>query len=50
MNILQSFGSWCRYRRTVKALNNLSTYELNDLGINRGDIHSIAWRFSRKSL
>ncbi|KEG20647.1 DUF1127 domain-containing protein [Bartonella bacilliformis] len=49
MGILRSFKSWCRYRRTVKALNSLSTYDLNDVGINRGDIRSVAKRFSCES-
>ncbi len=49
MNILRSYSNWRRYRRTVNALSDLSTYELNDLGINRGDIDSIARRYSRKS-
>lgn len=50
MNILRSYSKWRRYRRTVKALSHLSTYELNDLGICRGDIDSIARRDSYKSL
>ncbi|MET3589138.1 uncharacterized protein YjiS (DUF1127 family) [Bartonella silvatica] len=49
MNILRSYNNWRRYRRTVKALSNLSTYELNDLGICRGDIHSVARHHSRRS-
>ncbi|EJF79160.1 hypothetical protein MCQ_00701 [Candidatus Bartonella washoeensis Sb944nv] len=49
MNILRSYSNWRRYRRTVNALRHLSTYELNDLGINRGDIDSIARQCSRRS-
>ncbi|WP_144751637.1 MULTISPECIES: DUF1127 domain-containing protein [Bartonella] len=50
MNILHSYSNWRRYRRTVKALSRLSTYELNDLGIYRGNIDSVARRYSYKSL
>ncbi|KEC55987.1 DUF1127 domain-containing protein [Bartonella koehlerae] len=49
MNILRSYSKWRRYRRAVNALNRLSTYELNDLGIHRGDTDSIARWCSRKS-
>ncbi|UJM32374.1 DUF1127 domain-containing protein [Bartonella henselae] len=49
MNILHSYSKWRRYRRTVNALSRLSTYELNDLGIQRGDIDSIARQCSRNS-
>lgn len=44
MKLLRSFNNWRRYRNTVNELNRLSTYELNDLGINRSQIRSIAWR------
>lgn len=50
MNILRSYSNWRRYRRTVEALSHLSTRELNDLGICRGDIASVARRHSYKSL
>ncbi|WP_208437090.1 DUF1127 domain-containing protein [Bartonella taylorii] len=49
MNILRSYNNWRRYRRTVNALSHLSTYELNDLGIYRGNIDSIARLYSHKS-
>lgn len=49
MNILRSYSNWRRYRRTVNALSRLSMYELNDLGICRGDIDAVARRYSRKS-
>ncbi|VEJ44528.1 Uncharacterized conserved small protein [Bartonella vinsonii] len=49
MSILRSYSNWRRYRRTVKALSHLSTDELNDLGIYRGDINSIARYYSRRS-
>ncbi|WP_083868427.1 DUF1127 domain-containing protein [Bartonella queenslandensis] len=49
MNILRSYSNWRRYRRTVNALSRLSTYELNNLGICRGDIDAVARRYSRTS-
>jgi uncharacterized protein YjiS (DUF1127 family) len=30
------------YNRTYKELSQLTNFELNDIGISRGDIHSIA--------
>lgn len=47
MNILRSFNSWRRYRTTVNELNRLSVHELNDLGISRGEITTIARRAAR---
>jgi uncharacterized protein YjiS (DUF1127 family) len=38
---------WRRYRETVRELQNLSTRELNDLGIHRGDISRLAREASR---
>lgn len=49
MHILRSYNRWRRYRRTVDALNGLSSHELSDLGINRGDINLIAWHSVHKS-
>jgi uncharacterized protein YjiS (DUF1127 family) len=42
MNIARSFNNWRKYRQTVAELGRMSTRELNDLGIGRGDIHNIA--------
>ncbi|EJF76445.1 DUF1127 domain-containing protein [Bartonella birtlesii] len=50
MDILRSYSHWRRYRRTVNALSRLSVDELNDLGIYRGNIDSIARYYSRKPL
>lgn len=47
MNLLRSFNNWRRYRTTVTELNRLSARELNDLGINRSEIPSIARRATR---
>ena len=46
MDVIGSFRKWRNYRRTVSELNALSNRELDDLGINRGDIPAVA-RFSR---
>ena len=46
MNLIRNYRNWRRYRDTVSELNRLSNRELNDLGINRGEIPSVA----RKSL
>jgi uncharacterized protein YjiS (DUF1127 family) len=46
MNIIRNYRNWRRYRQTVNELNRLSSRELNDLGISRGDIPFVA----RKSL
>ncbi len=42
MNVIGSYKKWRNYRRTVAELNALSNRELDDLGINRGDIPFIA--------
>ncbi len=46
MNIATRFQKWRTYRRTYNELARLSSRELEDLGINRGDIASIARRVS----
>ncbi|UUP19334.1 MULTISPECIES: DUF1127 domain-containing protein [Nitratireductor] len=46
MNIIRNYRNWRRYRQTVTELSRLSTRELSDLGIARGDIPFVA----RKSL
>ena len=47
MNIVRSFSEWRRYRATCNELNRLSARELNDLGINRGDIPFVARKVTR---
>ncbi|WP_081525675.1 DUF1127 domain-containing protein [Rhizobium sp. CCGE 510] len=42
MNVARSFNNWRKYRQTVAELGRMSTRELNDLGIGRGDINAIA--------
>lgn len=36
------FRRWRKYRETVRELQSLTTRELSDLGINRGDIGRLA--------
>jgi len=42
MTMIGSFRKWRNYRRTVTELSALSNRELDDLGINRGDITFVA--------
>ncbi len=42
MNLIRNYRNWRRYRDTVNELSRLSTRELNDLGLNRGDIPGVA--------
>ena len=44
MDIMGKFRDWRSYRRTVAELSALTNRELNDLGINRADIPSVARR------
>ncbi len=42
MALGKTLRQWASYRKTVRALNELDERGLNDLGINRGDIVSVA--------
>jgi len=42
MDLFNSYRKWRSYRRTVRELSSLSNRELNDLGINRGQISHVA--------
>jgi uncharacterized protein YjiS (DUF1127 family) len=42
MSLTENFRNWRRYRNTVSELSRLSNRELNDLGIHRADIRSVA--------
>jgi uncharacterized protein YjiS (DUF1127 family) len=42
MNLIRNYRNWRRYRETVNELGRLSNRELNDLGINRGEIPFVA--------
>ena len=44
MNLIRNYRNWRRYRDTVNELNRLTSRELNDLGISRGDIPFVARR------
>jgi len=46
MNITTRFQKWRSYRRTYNELSKLSGRELEDLGISRYDIASVARRVS----
>ena len=46
MNIATKFQKWRNYRRTFNELSKLSTRELDDLGLSRYDIPSVARRTS----
>ena len=41
------YRRWRRYRDTVRELQGLSSRELNDLGINRGEIGRLAREAAR---
>ena len=47
MNFVGKIKEWRSYRRTMNELNVLSTRELDDLGINRGDIPYVARKHAR---
>ncbi|MDR7142519.1 DUF1127 domain-containing protein [Rhizobium sp. BE258] len=42
MNVARSFNNWRKYRQTVAELGRMTNRELYDLGIDRGDIRSVA--------
>ena len=42
MNVARSFNNWRRFRQTVNELGRMSSRELEDLGIDRVDIRSVA--------
>ncbi len=42
--IIASYKSWLKYRNTCNELNRLTTRELDDLGIARGEIARVAKR------
>lgn len=44
MNILRNAKNWMAYRRTYNELSRMSDHELFDIGLNRGDINTIASR------
>ena len=42
MNIAKKIADFARYQRTLRELNSLDSRQLNDLGITRSDMRSIA--------
>ncbi|WP_082520599.1 DUF1127 domain-containing protein [Rhizobium sp. Root482] len=42
MTIARTLNNWRKYRQTVNELDRMTNRELNDIGINRGDIRSVA--------
>jgi uncharacterized protein YjiS (DUF1127 family) len=42
MNVARSFNNWRKYRQTVTELGRMSSRGLEDLGIDRADIRSVA--------
>ena len=40
--IAEKFNAWLRYREAVRELSSLNDRELDDAGIRRGDITSVA--------
>lgn len=42
MNVARTFTNWVKFRQTVSELGRMSSRELQDLGIDRGDIRRIA--------
>lgn len=40
-NLTGMFAHWNNLRKTQKVLNRLSDYELEDIGLSRGDIQNI---------
>ncbi|MQB45952.1 DUF1127 domain-containing protein [Rhizobium sp. ICMP 5592] len=42
MNVARSFNNWRKLRQTVTELGRMSNRELQDLGIDRADIRTVA--------
>jgi uncharacterized protein YjiS (DUF1127 family) len=42
MNVARTLNNWRKYRQTVSELGRMTNRELYDLGIDRGDIRSVA--------
>ena len=47
MTLLNKFREWQLYGETVEKLRRCSDRNLSDMGINRTDIPSVAWRSVR---
>ncbi|MGN7735371.1 DUF1127 domain-containing protein [Ensifer sp. 22564] len=42
MNVARSFNNWRKFRQTVSELGRMSNRELQDVGIDRAEIRSVA--------
>ena len=42
MNVIRNYRNWRRFRKTVNELSRLTDRELDDRGVRRGDIYSVA--------
>lgn len=42
MNVARSFNNWRKFRQTVNELGRMSNRELQDVGIDRAEIRSVA--------
>lgn len=42
MNMARSFNNWRKYRQTVAELSRMTARELDDVGIQRSQIRSVA--------
>lgn len=42
--------TWRKHRAVIKQLNQLSNRELEDIGINRGDIDRLVWLGQDKTM
>jgi uncharacterized protein YjiS (DUF1127 family) len=42
MNVARTLNNWRKYRQTVTELGRMTNRELNDLGIARSEIRSVA--------
>lgn len=42
MNVARSFTNWVKFRQTLTELGRMSARELQDIGVERADIHRIA--------
>ena len=48
-DIGKAYRTWRRYRKAYQELRASSTGDLRDIGIKRGDIHSLARRYANSS-
>ena len=41
-------ATWREHRKAIKQLNQLTTRELNDIGLSRADIDRLVWLYEDK--